>query len=203
MLAHPDRERRQLADLVPLHRGRVHPLVRGEDMRAGPAALRPMLDNLVHPRKRKQRPVGAFMPGLAAPLATGTRPAWSRRCRRRILRGRQRRVPRTPLQPPLELGHPGLQPPVRLHQHAQPQQQRDRPLPITLEDRLRPGRSIPPNFGATQRVPAQGLNAYQNMSICRQFKRRERRDSNRDLRRDRHVPGKRRLATIDSRSLYS
>jgi hypothetical protein len=41
------------------------------------------------------------------------------------------------------------------------------------------------------------------MSICRQFKRRERRDSNRDLRRDRHVPGKRRLATIDSRSLYS
>src|SRR6266508_4329447 len=30
-------------------------------------------------------------------------------------------------------------------------------------------RSIPPNFGATQRVPAQGLNAYPNASICRGF----------------------------------
>ena len=39
--------------------------------------------------------------------------------------------------------------------------------------------------------------------MCRHFSRRERRDSNRDLRRDRLVPRKRRLATIDTLSLYS
>src|SRR6266545_341911 len=126
MLAQRDRGRRQLADLVPLHGGRVDPLVGGEDVRAGPAALRPVLDNLVHPLERKQRPVLAFMPGLAAPLATGAWPAGPRRRRRRILRRRQRRVART-----------ALEPPIRLDKLSDPHQQRDRRLPITIEDRLR------------------------------------------------------------------
>src|SRR6266545_3427533 len=137
MLAQRDRGRRQLADLVPLHGGRVDPLVGGEDVRAGPAALRPVLDNLVHPLERKQRPVLAFMPGLAAPLATGAWPAGPRRRRRRILRRRQRRVARTALEPPLELSDSRLEPPIRLDKLSDPHQQRDRRLPITIEDRLR------------------------------------------------------------------
>ncbi len=50
----------------------VHALGRAEDARAGVAALRPVLDDLVHLLKRKQRSVRALMPGLAAaprPLA--------------------------------------------------------------------------------------------------------------------------------------
>src|SRR6266511_4788743 len=130
MLAQRDRGRRQLADLVPLHGGRVDPLVGGEDVRAGPAALRPVLDNLVHPLERKQRPVLAFMPGLAAPLATGAWPAGPRRRRRRILRRRQRRVARTALEPPLELSDSRLEPPIRLDKLSDPHQQRDRRLPL-------------------------------------------------------------------------
>lgn len=66
VLAHRDRDRRQLGNLVALHGGRVHPLVLPEDMRAGLAALRPVLDDLIDALERKQRPVPAFVPGLAA-----------------------------------------------------------------------------------------------------------------------------------------
>jgi hypothetical protein len=98
-----------------------------------------MLDHLVYPLGREQPSVPAFVPGLAAALAAGNRPAWPRRRRGRILRGRQRRVARTPIEPPLELADPCFQPPVRLDQLADPHQQRNRRLPITIQDRLRLG----------------------------------------------------------------
>ena len=108
-----------------------------EQVRARPAALRPMLDDLVDLLERKQPPMPALMPRLATTSPTRPLPARTRRRRRRILRRRQRRVPRTPVQPPLELGHPSLEPLVRLHQLAHPQQQRDSRLTITIKDRLR------------------------------------------------------------------
>jgi hypothetical protein len=63
-----DRDRRQLRDLVALHGGHVDALVLREDMRAGVAALWPVLDNLIDALERKQRPAAALVPGLAAPL---------------------------------------------------------------------------------------------------------------------------------------
>jgi hypothetical protein len=49
MLAHPHGDRRQLGNLVTLRGGRVQPLVLAEGARAGVAALRPVLENLVVP----------------------------------------------------------------------------------------------------------------------------------------------------------
>jgi hypothetical protein len=105
-----------------------------------------MLDDLVYPFEREQPSVPALMPGLAAPRPTGARPTWPRRRRGRILRGRQRRVARTPAQPPLELGHASLQPLirldqplVRLDQRVELKQQPDSRRAITIQDRLRLG----------------------------------------------------------------
>ncbi len=78
----------------------------------------------------------------------------------RVLRGRQRGVARTALEPPLKLGHPGLEPPVRLQQLADPHQQRDRGLPITIENRLRLGPLHNPEFATPERVPSGEVNAY-------------------------------------------
>jgi hypothetical protein len=80
---------------------------------------------------------GSFLSMLPAPFAARTLPARPLRRRRRILRRRQRRVPRTPIQPTLELGHPSLEPLIRLDQLAHPQQQRDSRLTITINNRLR------------------------------------------------------------------
>ena len=55
-----------LRDLVALHGGRVDALILAEAMRARLAALRPVLDHLVHLLERKQRPALALVPGLAA-----------------------------------------------------------------------------------------------------------------------------------------
>jgi hypothetical protein len=139
MLGHPDRDRRQLGELVARRCRSVNPLCLAERVRARAAALRPMLDDLVDLLGRKQPPMPALMPRLAAPTPPRPLPTRTRRRRRRILRRRQRRVPRTALEPPLELGHPRLQPLVRLHQRPDPDQQRDRRLPVAVQDRLRLG----------------------------------------------------------------
>src|SRR6266511_1244357 len=139
VLGHPDRDRRQLSDLVPPRLRGVDQLLPVEHTRARAAPPRPMLDDLVHPLGRKQASVPPFVTGLAAARPAGSRPGRSRRRRRRVLRRRQRRVPRAPLQPPLELCHPSLEPLVRLDQLADPNQQRDRRLPVAVEDRLRLG----------------------------------------------------------------
>src|SRR6266511_3596238 len=96
-----------------------------------------MLDHLVELLGWKQPSVPALMPGLTTTPPTRPLPARTRRRRRRILGGRKRRVPRTAVQPPLKLGHPSLEPLVRLDQLAHPQQQRDSRLPIAIKDRLR------------------------------------------------------------------
>ena len=70
MLGDYDRERWQLGDLVALRGGRVDALVLADAMRAGVAALRPVLVDLVHPLERKQQPVRTHMPRLTAAAAT-------------------------------------------------------------------------------------------------------------------------------------
>ena len=156
MLGHTDRGRRQLRDLVPPRLRRVHQVRRAEHVRARPAAHGPMLDYLVDLLGRKQPPVPALMPGLTAPPPTRPLPARTRRRRRRILRRRQRRVPRTPAQPPLELGHPSLEPLVRLDQLTHPKQQQDRRLPITIKDRLGLHPLHTPRFAARTEDPSPG-----------------------------------------------
>src|SRR6266511_719150 len=96
-----------------------------------------MLDHLVDLLGWKQPPVPALMSGLTTTPPPRPLPARTRRRRRRILGGRKRRVPRTPVQPPLKLGHPSLESLVRRDQLAHPQQQRDSRLPIAIKDRLR------------------------------------------------------------------
>ena len=54
---------------------------------------------------------------------------------------------------PLELGDTGLKPPVRLDQFADPQQQRDRRLPVAIEDRLRLGTLHAARVRRPRRVP--------------------------------------------------
>ena len=144
VLGHPDCDRRQLGDLVPRRLRRLDQLPLGEQARAGLAAPGPLLDDLIDLLGRKQPAVPALVPGLAAPLATRPPPARPRRRPRWVLRRRQRRVPRTPAQPPLQLGHPSLEPFIRLHQPlvrldqlVQPKQQSDSRRTITVENRLR------------------------------------------------------------------
>jgi hypothetical protein len=89
MLGHPHRHRRQLGVLVARRFCSVNPFSLTEEVRARPAALRPMLDDLVDTLGRKQPTVSALMPKLTAPTSTRPLPAWTRRRRRRIVRGRQ------------------------------------------------------------------------------------------------------------------
>ncbi len=70
MLGHPDRDRRQLGDLTPRRLGRIDTIRLGELVRARPAPLGPMLDDLVDLLGRKQPPIPALVPMLPAPLAT-------------------------------------------------------------------------------------------------------------------------------------
>src|SRR5712691_8276690 len=136
VLAHPHRDRWQLADLVALRGGRVDALVLAEGARAVAAALRPVVDHLVHPLERKQPAVLTLVSGLTAAAAARAWLAWPRRCRGRVLRGWQRGVARASVEALLELGDPCLKPPVRLDQLADPHQQRERRLPIPVENRL-------------------------------------------------------------------
>ena len=120
-----------------------------------------MLNDRVDLLGWKQPPVVALVPALPAslpPRPLAARTTWSRR---RILRRRQRRVPRTPVQPTLELDNPSLKPFIRLdqtlvriHQRVQSQQQPNRCLAIAIEDRLRLGPLHAKPFAARTRVPA-------------------------------------------------
>src|SRR5438876_7978737 len=96
-----------------------------------------MLDHLIDPLGWKQPSVPALMSGLTTTPPTRPLPTRTRRRRRRILGRRKRGVPRTPVQPPLKLGHPSLESLVRPDQLAHPQQQRDSRLAIAIKDRLR------------------------------------------------------------------
>ena len=156
MLGHADRDRGQLRDLVQPRLSRVDVLWLAEQVRARPAPLGPMLDHLVDLLGRKQPSVPALMPGLTTACPTRPLPARTRRRRRRILGRRKRRVPRTPVQPPLELGHPSLEPPVRLDQLAHPHQQRDSRLTIAIKDRLGISPLHTEWFAARTEVPSPG-----------------------------------------------
>jgi hypothetical protein len=161
MLAHSDRGRRQLGQLTPRGLGGSDALAVGEHVRARAAPLGPMLDDLVELLGRQQPPVPTLMPGLTAPTPARTLPAGPFRRRRRILRRRQRRVPRTPTQTPLELSHASLEPLVRLHQSPvrlnhliEPKQQPHGRLTITIQNRLGLGPLHTQTFGAPTEVPS-------------------------------------------------
>ncbi len=161
MLSHPHRDRRQLRHLVTPRLDRVHPLWQSKHERARPAALGPMLDHLIHLLRPDKPPVPALMPLLATALALRPLPARPFGSRRRILRRRQRRVPRTPVQPTLELGNPTLEPLVHLHQTLvrcdqiiQPKQQPDSRLAITIQDRPRLSPVHTNTFAAWTEVPS-------------------------------------------------
>jgi hypothetical protein len=85
MLGHPHRDRRQLGNLMAQRLRSLNPVARSEELRARPAALRPVLDHLIDLLERKQPPVPALMAGLTAPTPTRPGPARTRRRRRRIL----------------------------------------------------------------------------------------------------------------------
>ncbi len=119
-----------------------------------------MLDDLVDLLGRNQPSVPALVTRLTTTPSTRSLPARTRRRRRRILRRRQRGVSRAPVQPPLELTDPGLEPPVRVDQLANPHKQSDRRLPITIENRLRVGPLHTTEFATLKRVPSREVNAY-------------------------------------------
>jgi hypothetical protein len=161
VFAHPHSDRRQLRDLMTPRLDRINPLRLAKHVRARPAPLRPILDHLIDLLWPKQPPVAALVPLLPAPLPARPLPSRPLRSRRRILRRRQRRVPRTPVQTSLELGHPSLEPLVRLHQPLirldqpiKPKQQPDRCLTITIQDRLRLGPLHTNTFAARPEVPS-------------------------------------------------
>src|SRR5438128_8951375 len=113
MLGDPDSDRRQLGDVVPPRFRGVNALQLAEHVRAHLAALWPMLDDLVDLLGRKQPPVLALMPGLAAPPPTRPLRARTRPRRRSAPRGRQRPAPLTPVPPPLKPRNPCLAPLLR------------------------------------------------------------------------------------------
>ena len=130
-------------------------------MRARPAPVGPVLDELVNPLWRKQPPMLALMPMLPATLPTRSLTTWTRRRRWRILRRRQRRVPRTPGQATFELSHSSLkalvrldQPLVRCHQIIKPKQQTNSRLAITIKDRLSLNPLHTNMFGVRTEVPS-------------------------------------------------
>jgi hypothetical protein len=85
MLAHTDRDRRQLGQLTPRWLGGIDALVFGENTRARAAAVRPMLNELLDPLGQKQPSVSALVPVLPASLPTRPLAARTTRSRRRIL----------------------------------------------------------------------------------------------------------------------
>jgi hypothetical protein len=120
-----------------------------------------MLDDLVDLLGRKQPAVPALVPVLPAALPTRPLPTRARRSRRGILRRRQRRVPRTPIQTTLKLRNASLeplvrldQPLVRLNQLVQPKQQTNSRLPITIQNRLGLGPLHTQPFAARTEVPS-------------------------------------------------
>ena len=139
MLGHDDRDRRQLGDLMTRRLTSRDPF-RLADHAAAAAPVGPMLDDLVDALERLEPAAVAGMTRLPARLSP-RRLLLSLRRPRRILARRQRRVPRAPVQPPLELLHPsrqlrdlrvlGSDPLRQRHKH------RDNRVATLLVDRLR------------------------------------------------------------------
>ncbi len=78
MLGHSDSDRRQLGHLTPRRLGDIDTLGFGENVRARPAAVGPMHDDLVDLLGRKQPPVPALVSVLPALLPARPLPtrAW-------------------------------------------------------------------------------------------------------------------------------
>jgi hypothetical protein len=157
MLADLDRKRRQLRHLMPRRRVARLTLLRTEDVTAR-APLRPVIDELRHPLKWKQRSSMARMARLAALLPPRPpRPAPLPQPSRIVAR-RQRRGARVALQPLLELVHPLRQrrqlPVLRLQPRRQRQQRVDDRLAPLRVDRLRLRALHTRSFAAPNRVPA-------------------------------------------------
>jgi hypothetical protein len=164
VLSHAHRDQRQLSDLVPprLHRVDQHPRI--EHMRARVAPPGPMLDDLVHPLRREQPAVSALVPGLAA--RARPKPGWREgggaeggSCdggndEFRDLRFSRRSSSATRAS---SRGFASTSSPTRNNNAIAASRSPSRIASASA-------RSMPPNFGATQRVPAQGLNAY--VSCC-------------------------------------
>jgi hypothetical protein len=123
-----------------------------------PTPLRPMLDDLVHGRRRQQLTPPALVTGLRAlaPARAALR-APRRRGPGRIAARRSRTVARVPGQLPLQLLHPRAQ---RLDLAIHPQQSLDHDLTTGVVDRLRLSPLHTTRFATPRSCPPDRLNAY-------------------------------------------
>jgi hypothetical protein len=130
----------QLLDL-PAHRLTHRDPLPGREGVTTPTALGPILDHPVHRPRRQERATLALVTGLGA-LRTARRilPP-PRRNTRRISARRRRRVPRTPIQPPLQHSDPLILTSDTLSEHLNlsihPQKHLHHDLPALVIDRLR------------------------------------------------------------------
>jgi hypothetical protein len=160
MLGHAHRDQRQLSDLMPPRPHRVNQIRLSERARARAAPFGPMVDDLINLRERKQRPVPALVSGLTAALATGAGrggPGGTEggSCdggsdELRELRFRRRSSSTTRAS---SRWFASTSSPTRISSATAVSRS-----PSKMDSAS--ARSIPPNFAATQRVPAHGLNAY-------------------------------------------
>jgi len=139
-----------------------------------------VLDDLVDLLGPEQSAVLARVSILPAPLAARPLPTRTWWRRGGILRRRKRRVPRTSTKPTLELGHPGLEPLVRIKQALvcldeiiETKQQPDRCLTIAIQDRLSLNPLHTTRFAAPVRVPtpAERLPKSRHLQRLGLFKR--------------------------------
>src|SRR5215211_3916913 len=163
MLDHPDRQPRQLLDLITPRRADRDPLGLGEDV---PAATDrgPVTDDLVDRGRRQQLTAATLMTRLTAwraprPLRP---PRWTRT--RRIARWRPRGVARVAGKLPLELVDPRRQPlnlpPQPLVLRRKLKQNTHNRLTARVVDRLRLTPIHTPRFDAAELCPPDQLNAY-------------------------------------------
>jgi hypothetical protein len=155
MLAHMDRHRRQLLDLVARRLTGRDPVGLAEDVPARTGG-RPVLDDVVDRPRRQQRPALALMPGLATrPAARPVLAALGRPGR--ILARRLRRVARAAPQPALQIGDALVLPGDTLAQPrdllVHPQQHRHDHVPALLVDRLGLGALHTTEFAAPALCP--------------------------------------------------
>src|SRR5450830_1845877 len=193
MLAVDDRVRRQLRDLMARGLANGATLCLAESVAAG-AALGPVVDELVERLYRCQPTTASRMARLGAGSPARGRLARSRWYRGRIGRGRQRGVARVSLEALFKIGNADLKPPVRLAQFGDLSPEQSvlrRELQEHSDDRLRPllidrlslgafhaqgvrgaeGRAClcPPRPSPHRWPWVDQLNAYTNVTLCRQF----------------------------------
>ena len=163
VLDHARRHHRQLLDLMARCLPDRDPLRLAKHV---PAATPrgPVLDHLIDRPRRQQRSPMTLMPRLATLRAPRPALAAPRRCARRVLTGRQRRVARVAAQPALKLADPLFLPgdplgqPLDLLVH--PQQHRHDHLAALVVDRLRLGAFHASTFDSRRLCPPNRLNAY-------------------------------------------